>query len=149
LGSSKTYGITFLRRTRMSIKRIVAYLIDYIILWILLLLLVGIGYFITGYLSPKQNEIFVFVGIYIITFTIPIYIALKDIVFRNASTGKKIMRIHVVSTNGNQMVLSRQLVSRNLFGLFLLPIEFILILFGQTRMGDYYAKTEVVENTKL
>lgn len=133
----------------MIIKRIVAYLIDYIILWILLLLLVGIGNFITGYLSPTQIEIFVLVGIYIITFTIPIYIAFKDFLFRNASIGKKIMRIHVVSKTGNQMVLSRQLIARNLFGLFLLPIEFILIVFGQTRMGDYYAKTEVVENTSF
>jgi uncharacterized RDD family membrane protein YckC len=129
----------------MIIKRVAAYLIDYIILWILLLLLIGVGHLITGYLSPTQVEIFVLAGIYFITLTILIYIAFKDHLFRNASIGKKIMRVHVVSTTGNQIVLSRQLVARNLFGLFLLPIEFILIVFGQTRMGDYYAKTKVVE----
>lgn len=128
----------------MIFRRVIAYLIDYILLWIIIMLFYFLGSVVLKRLPAETSEIIFLVLFYLAPLFIMVYMSFKDFLFRDASIGKKIMQIHVVSIVDNKKTLSKQLILRNLFGVFLLPIEGILVLSGQRRLGDSYANTAVV-----
>lgn len=73
------------------------------------------------------------------------YMVLRDKFFKNASIGKKILRIHVVENNKELLTLLG-CIKRNIT-LILVPVEVILLPTTRKRLGDLLAKTEVVRNT--
>ena len=81
-----------------------------------------------------------------IAFMVPFWI-IKDLTFSNASLGKKLFGIKIVYTdkknNGKISFLTH--LKRN-FPLLVLPIEFLLIFIFNKRIGDIWAKTDVVRN---
>lgn len=127
----------------MIVRRSIAYIIDYLILWTIILLGYLLGHVAINTFSYETADTIVLVLFYLGPIFILVYMSLKDFAFANASVGKRLFDLQVVSTVSKN-ISKMQLVSRNLIGLFLLPIEVILVLTGQTRMGDHYAKTKVV-----
>lgn len=66
----------------------------------------------------------------------------KDLVYKNASIGKKILNIRIVNNDGKEP-LKKQLIFRNIF-IFLWPIEVILIMINNKKIEDYLFKTSIV-----
>ena len=66
----------------------------------------------------------------------------KDFVFKNASIGKRIMKIVIVS-NENKEVTSSIILKRNITFL-LLAFELVFFIINKERLGDLISKTTVV-----
>lgn len=65
----------------------------------------------------------------------------RDIVFNNASLGKRIMRIKIVPLEKESINFAMRI--KRAITLVLVPVEIILILNSNKRLGDYWAKTDV------
>lgn len=121
----------------ISIKRLLAGIIDfYIICFIssLLVLIVTLG---------EMNISIISVLSFLLSFFI--MIIFKDVVWKNASIGKKIFKLIVVNNEStetsNNMIVH---IKRNVT-LLLLPIEVILIIVNNRRIGDIFANTSVIQ----
>lgn len=69
--------------------------------------------------------------------------AIKDLPYREGSLGKKICKLEVLHLN-NERLSSSIKILRNLFVL-IWPVELILLLLFNRRLGDAIFKTKVVE----
>ena len=118
----------------MKRKRIIACLIDFIIIIFLVNIL---GYVVEGDIVFSKY----FWNIMIVLLFI--YILLKDIMFRNQSIGKKMMNISIKNMDNTLPKIS-VIVLRNLT-LVLWSIEGIVLLISNKRIGDILLKTKVSE----
>ncbi|MDE6148787.1 MAG: RDD family protein [Ruminococcus sp.] len=120
----------------IKLKRLLAGLIDFYIICFISSFLV---YFIT---LGKMNVSFLSLSTYLLSvYALVIY---KDNFFGNASIGKKILKIKIISTNQTGLNLITNF-KRSLL-LVLLPIELLLIIIDNKRLGDMWAKTTVIES---
>lgn len=71
----------------------------------------------------------------------------KDFVYGNASIGKHLLGFEIVSTSGKKITYTRLFLRNCVFSV-IWPIESILILLYNKRLGDYIFKTSVVEALK-
>lgn len=71
-------------------------------------------------------------------------IILKDLIFKNASIGKKLMKLEIKDCNGN-IPKFYIIILRNIFTPILYCIEFVMILGFGNKFTDYIFKTKVVE----
>lgn len=79
----------------------------------------------------------------ILIFLLYLLYVLKDVVFSNASIGKKLFHLQVVGTDGNRVGFKR-IVLRNIPSLLLAAFELYQIQKGEQRIGDFIADTNVV-----
>lgn len=82
-------------------------------------------------------------------YLLSIYILLlfKDTVHKNASIGKKIMKIEVLKKDGNIPKISI-LILRNAF-LIIWPLEVFFLIKNNQRIGDLVFGTKVVDKVKI
>ena len=120
----------------INFKRITATIIDYYIIILSSTLFIGI---IT---MGKFSANAVTVALYFVVF-IPSVI-FKDYVFKDASIGKKLMKIKIVGENGEYATFEMRLLRS--ITLIFVPIELIMILTKNKRLGDYLAHTQVIES---
>ena len=73
------------------------------------------------------------------------FMLIRDFAFKNASIGKKIFRLKVVKIDGTKLTIG-DIIKRNLFMIFLTPIEVFSLLINYRRLGDILAKTIVVSS---
>jgi len=66
----------------------------------------------------------------------------KDITFKDASIGKRMLKLKIVRFDGTK-VSTVDTIKRNLT-ILLLPIEIVLVLTKNKRIGDIIAKTSVI-----
>lgn len=128
----------------MITKRMIAFTIDYTIFWIFFSVYFFGGMSILTNYSEHAQDIF---GLILFYSFIPIlmsYFGFKDLLFKDQSIGKKIVKIKVVSIESKN-IRKAQLISRNLILIYLYPIEVLMLLSSSKRLGDKYAKTNVVE----
>lgn len=116
-------------------KRIVAFLIDHIIICVAFAMLGMVEVFVkTDFeLFWKLYYIFLLAFMFIYFF--------KDVI-NGQSIGKRIMKIKVVDLNGNKASLFN-LIIRNIT-ILIWPVEALLLLLDKDRLGDILAKTKVV-----
>ena len=69
--------------------------------------------------------------------------SMKDLIFKNQSIGKKIMKLEIVNKE-NEKPNKLILICRNLT-VFIWPLEIILLLIFNKRIGDILFNTQVVE----
>lgn len=147
----------------MRFKRLISILIDYIIICMIVIPVTWILediFNISGYPFARFVDFNNYNGIrdlYSAVFKdlshlfqiaiIWIVFSLKDFVFKNASIGKKILRMEIL-TMSNKKPTIMPLVLRNLF-VIIWPIEILLILILNRRIGDLVFKTKVVEGSKI
>ena len=116
-------------------KRILAFLIDHIILCFVFVLIGMVEmYVITSfefYWKLYYVSLLIFMFVYFF----------KDII-NGQSIGKRMMKIKVVDMNDNTPA-TPNLIIRNIT-ILIWPIEVLLILLGKPRLGDKLAKTKVV-----
>lgn len=118
-------------------KRIYAMLIDFL-LSSLLVQLVSFTFDFFEIVIPYYSYVIIIIGVFLLIF--------KDVLYGNASIGKKILKIEVRMNDG-QVPSLMKLIMRNLT-IFIWPIECILILHQNKRIGDIIFKTSVVNSTQ-
>ncbi len=119
----------------IHIKRVLAGLTDF---YIVCLLGIGLVWLWGG---GKVESSAVTVVLYLTSFFL--LILFKDIALRGASLGKRIFKLRVVKVDGSKLRLSDAL-KRTIPAVFYIPGELYLLLVGDTRQGDRWAKTTVV-----
>lgn len=69
----------------------------------------------------------------------------KDLIFKNASIGKRVFGLIVIKEDDRYSLQVRDLLIRNVLLLPLLAIEILLIIIDNKRIGDVISKTKVVQ----
>lgn len=119
----------------VKIKRLLASVIDFIIICFLssfTILIITLG-------TLETNAITI--TIYLVVFFL--LSMFKDCAFKNASVGKRLMGICIV-TEDETPVKVRDILKRNL-PLLIYPVELLLLWSYDERLGDRWANTFVVE----
>lgn len=120
-----------------KIKRILAAIIDFYIICFLSSAFIGV-------ITLGQFSITPFsITTYLIIFFLLLLI--KDFVFKNTSIGKRIFKLKVAKTDGTKLMIV-DVIKRNIPIIFLLPIEALLLIVNNRRIGDIWAKTSIVYN---
>lgn len=119
----------------MKVKRIIAFLIDYIILLFPI-------YTLLFSMEIIFNCDIIFCHFYLIISIIMFLLSLKDLIFKNASIGKKIMGLRIVDNKNNSIPNMYKIIIRNLT-LILWPIDIIGFLFSNKRIGELMTNTKV------
>ena len=122
------------------LKRLLAAVIDFYIICFISSALVGIvtlGKFDVSYFS-------------VITYLVACFLLMlfKDHALRNKSPGKRIFKIKVVKTDGSKPTFWDYL-KRSVPAVFLLPVEVLLLIIKNRRIGDIWAGTSVVRDLKM
>jgi len=116
-------------------KRILAMFIDYLI--VLLISLIPL------FVYAMVNDFNVFEAVNsIISFSMFLLI-LKDLLYKNASIGKKIMKIEIRKKD-NEFPSITTVILRNIT-VIIWPLECLLILLKKDRIGDIICDTKVIE----
>ena len=119
----------------MRIKRCISVYIDMMITGFISMSIILI------ILNFNLDNIFYYININLVIFTF--LFLLKDLVFRNASIGKRALNLEILKSDNTVPSVST-LILRNIF-VFLWPIDAILILANKRKIGDIIFKTKVVE----
>lgn len=124
----------------LKAKRILASLIDWYILYfgiygIILFIKYKIFYYFPNYEIYKFFVDFIYI----------IYFLFKDLIFKNASIGKKLVGIKIV-TKDNYIPKIYIIVLRNIFDPILFVADFLSILIANIKLGDILFKTKVIDN---
>lgn len=120
----------------LRIRRLVAAYIDFFISCFIssfLVLIVSLGK-----LDTTVFNVCVYLGTFVITFV------LKDLTFKNASIGKKILHIKILK-KGQQNIDTITIIKRSIPLILLYPLEGLFILIDNHRLGDIWSKSEVVD----
>lgn len=65
--------------------------------------------------------------------------------FKNTSIGKQIFKLKVAKTDGTNLMIV-DVIKRNIPIIILLPVEALLLIINNRRIGDIWAKTSIVYN---
>jgi len=129
----------------MKIKRLIAGYVDFIAIMLSVSLLVDI--ITNGYFNPDAPLPLLLFEILI--YLVFIYLAFisKDILFLNASLGKKLMGLEILDSN-NEIPPKKILIKRNSVVVLSFPFEIFNIIFSGYTTGDKKYKTIVVQVKK-
>ena len=122
-----------------KVKRILAALIDFYIICILCTAFVGV--ITLGKFSTTSFSITAYIMVYLVL------LLTKDLTFKNASVGKRIFKLEIIKADGTKLV-AADIIKRNISAIFLLPLEALVTLVNNRRIGDIWAKTSVVLTRK-
>ena len=120
-----------------KIKRILAALIDFYIICFLSSAFIGI-------LTLGEFSVTPFSVIVCLTVSLLLLI-FKDFIFKNASIGKRIFKLKVAKTDGTDLTIVDS-IKRAIPVIFLLPMEVLLLITSDSRIGDIWAKTSIIYN---
>ncbi len=122
------------------VRRIVAFYIDMIVYGFVIamvgvpLLMLIFHLFVGGIIRN------VFINIYYIVFFV--IFSFKDLLYKNASIGKKILHLKVV-TDDNKIPCKKIIILRNILD-FIWPVNFIVLIISGKKIEDWFFKTNVV-----
>ena len=119
----------------IKIKRILASLIDFYIICFVASLCIAIVTNVTFSITP----------FFVITYLVLTFLMLlgKDFIFKNASIGKRIFKLKIIKIDEKGLTFF-DILKRNAPVLLLLPLEALLIIVKNKRVGDIWAKTTVI-----
>lgn len=141
--------VTINSKTKTTIKRAIAFTIDWNLIFIISLVVFLSGpNFNPKYLIAPSTEMFSMFNVFLGILCFMVLPLVKDLMFKNASIGKLIMGIRVVNADNGDQPSTINLIKRNV--LFYFPqIELILFLIkGGKTIGDIISNTIVVEKEK-
>ncbi len=118
----------------LKYKRIIAGVIDF-----------GIacyaGVFVVQIVSLGKVPVSLFTVILYLVSTFS-FLIFKDLLFKNASVGKKIFNISIVKNNGTKLKVT-DVIKRNITIVFLVPIEVCLLMTDNVRLGEKWSQTSI------
>ncbi len=120
-----------------KIKRILAAIIDFYIICFLSSAFICV--FTLGEFSITPFFIIVYLTIFLLL------LLFKDFMFKNTSIGKRIFKLKVAKTDGTNLMIV-DVIKRNIPIIILLPVEALLLIINNRRIGDIWAKTSIVYN---
>ena len=120
-----------------KIKRILAAIIDFYIICFLSSAFICV--FTLGEFSITPFFIIVYLTISLLL------LLFKDFMFKNTSIGKRIFKLKVAKTDGTNLMIV-DVIKRNIPIIILLPVEALLLIINNRRIGDIWAKTSIVYN---
>lgn len=120
----------------VNFRRAVAFLIDHFFICLLGIMAMAVVTLGRLDITPLSLITFFCVAILVLLF--------RDKVFGNASIGKKVMKLKVVVLSGQGLTISVLLKRTLPIILLLFPLEMVLVLTCNKRLGDMWAGTEVV-----
>lgn len=120
-----------------KIKRILAAIIDFYIICFLSSAFICV--FTLGKFSIMPFSIIVYLSISLLL------LLFKDFMFKNTSIGKRIFKLKVAKTDGTNLMIV-DVIKRNIPIIILLPVEALLLIINNRRIGDIWAKTSIVYN---
>ena len=124
-------------------KRIAAMGIDMVPACIIQAILMFI-YIILPIMSEKTSSVVIDNRIITITLIASVILVIKDSL-KGQSIGKRVLKLQVISANGENVNASiGALILRNIF-IIIWPVELLLMIAGQERIGDRIAKTKVMD----
>lgn len=118
-----------------KIKRILAAIIDFYIICFLSSAFICV--FTLGEFSITPFSIIVYLTISLLL------LLFKDFMFKNTSIGKRIFKLKVAKTDGTNLMIV-DVIKRNIPIIILLPVEALLLIINNRRIGDIWAKTSIV-----
>lgn len=120
-----------------KIKRILAAIIDFYIICFLSSAFICV--FTLGEFSITPFSIIAYLTISLL------FLLFKDFMFKNTSIGKRIFKLKVAKTDGTNLMIV-DVIKRNIPIIILLPVEALLLIINNRRIGDIWAKTSIVYN---
>ena len=130
--------------TNVKLKRIAAWIIDWIIAGIFSTIILVIIVFImlcANIIPPK--EILLIIG-FLITLTYPTFFILRDLIFKGRSLGKRMLGLTILDRRTAGKTNWKQRISRNIFSVLFTQIDAIIMLISGESIGDTLAHTAVV-----
>lgn len=124
----------------MKIKRIFSITID---LFIAMFIGLGIFVIITEIFNITDKLLYNILQFIWMTTVISI----KDLSFKEGSLGKKICQLEITTTN-NEKISNLIKILRNLT-IFIWPVELLLVLILNKRLGDVIFNTKVIERNSI
>lgn len=122
------------------IRRVVAFYIDMIVYGFVIVMLGVPLLMLFFYLFAGGIIRDLFVNLFYIIFFV--IFSFKDLLFQNASVGKKILHLKVV-TDDNKIPCKKIVVLRNVLD-FIWPVDFIVLAISSKKIEDWFFKTNVV-----
>ena len=120
-----------------KIKRILAAIIDFYVICFVSSAFICV--FTLGEFSITPFSIIVYLTISLLL------LLFKDFMFKNTSIGKRIFKLKVAKTDGTNLMIV-DVIKRNIPIIILLPVEALLLIINNRRIGDIWAKTSIVYN---
>ena len=120
-----------------KIKRILAAIIDFYVICFVSSAFICV--FTLGEFSITPFFIIVYLTISLLL------LLFKDFMFKNTSIGKRIFKLKVAKTDGTNLMIV-DVIKRNIPIIILLPVEALLLIINNRRIGDIWAKTSIVYN---
>jgi uncharacterized RDD family membrane protein YckC len=120
-------------------KRIISFLIDLVILGFI----AGVvSFFIDIFMNSfeKSSDIIFYFSIILFLF--------RDIILKDGSIGKKLLKLKIVDLNSNSTLFIIKKIIRNITTV-LWPIEGLILLIFKRRIGDFISGTDVVQSDQL
>jgi uncharacterized RDD family membrane protein YckC len=124
----------------LKLKRLMAIIIDFILIIFVSTIITTIITFDNFNLSASTFYKIISTSIYCILF-IAMFIS-KDLLFKNASLGKKIFGLEIFLEN-NKIPNKKTIIKRTSFSFPLFPIDIILIILNNKTRGDVRYKTKI------
>ncbi len=127
-------------------KRVVAAMLDYYFCVMLVVIISGIIGAVARdvfNLNIKEMASIITTAVYFVG--VLAFYFLKDLLFKNASLGKRIMKLEIVKKDGTQFTFVDCV--KRMLPVALCVIEIYLLFSNDERLGDSWAKTAVVEKS--
>ena len=124
----------------LIVKRLIAAVIDF---YIICFLSIAVVFAVIFAFSFKRLEEAIFV-LYLYIFLVILLTVIKDVALNNRSIGKRILGIKIEKTDNGKFTFVDAII-RTVPIVFVFPIEVILMLFANRRIGDIFAKTSIVQ----
>jgi uncharacterized RDD family membrane protein YckC len=131
---------------RLNIKREKAFYIDFLIIsWLVIAsYILRLDYF-KNLINDYWEHLYLLLTI-LIGFTIWIYFAFKDFIYKNASLGKRKLGICIVDRDGKRPS-ELQMIIRGSIMISLWPIEIVLFLLNKRQIAEMLTYTKVIEDS--
>ena len=123
----------------IKMKRLIAIYIDFIVI-IMTTLLTNIIMF--GHFNQSETVIVIIIGIIVYLFVFYTLMIRKDLLFKNASLGKKIFKLNIIMENG-EIPKQKIILKRNIETFSSFPTNILSIIFDNTTSGDRKYNTSV------
>ncbi len=127
----------------LKLKRFIAIYIDFAFTTFIVLLLTDF------FFSFSKDILMILIITLLDIFFIYTLFFRKDFLFKNASLGKKIMRIGIYDEHNQKVTDKKLLIKRNIASFEYLPLYPFMILFQNKSAGDEKFHTKVMENPKV
>ena len=130
----------------LKIRRLLAVYIDFITAVVVSTVVTNIV--TLGNFNAPRSFFMQILSIVIYLLLVISYIVIKDILFKSASLGKKILGIKIIDDNGSDVLKRKILIKRNLENLIVFPLYIIDVLLNNQSKGDKKYKTKVININK-